>query len=136
LIEFAPPRQLRRSALNHVLNKRSWLAALVGTTFGAGALYLLQSIPLIALIPFPFAGTVSVVCYGFALRQSVSIAAGVVLGLQTGILMSVLVIIWTIIVTGVGHYEFAAAVFYAPFIICILSVLGASVTAFFVQRPV
>jgi hypothetical protein len=50
--------------------------------------------------------------------------------------MSALVIIWTIIVTGVGHYEFAAAVFYAPFIICILSVLGALVTAFFVQRPV
>jgi hypothetical protein len=126
----------QRSALNHVLNKKSWLAALVGTTIGAGALYLLQSIPLIALIPFPFAGTVSVACYGFALRQSVSIAVGVVLGLQTGILMSVLVIIWTIVVTGVGHYEFAAAVFYAPFIICILSVLGASVTAFFVRRPV
>jgi hypothetical protein len=76
-----------------------------------------------------------VVCYRFVLRQGVSMTVGALLGLQTGILMSLVVVIWTIIVTGIDHYEFAAAVFYAPFIICILSVLGAWLTAFFARRP-
>jgi len=70
----------------------------------------------------------------FALRQGVSMAAGALLGLETGILMSVLIIIWTIIVTGVDHYEFAFALFFMPFLICILCVLSAWTSAFFLRR--
>ncbi len=116
-----------------MFDKQSWLAAIGGTAIGALPLYFLQSIPLIALIPFPLAGIVAVALYRFALRQHVTLGDGAIVGLQTGILMSVLVIIWTIIVTGVGHYEFAAAAIYAPFIICSVCVLGSSLTAFFVR---
>ena len=127
---------VRRLTKSTVLNKKSWVAAIAGTAVGAVALYLLQTIPLIALIPFPLAGIVTVGCYSFALRQSASIGVGALLGLQTGILMSALVVIWTIIVTGVGHYEFAAAVTFVPIIIWMLCVLGGLVAGFFLQRPV
>jgi hypothetical protein len=66
--------------------------------------------------------------------KGVGMAAGALLGLETGILMSVLVVIWTIIVTSVDHHEFAFALFFMPFLICILRVLGAWATAFFVRR--
>jgi hypothetical protein len=112
------------------------LAAIVGTAIGALTLYFVQSIPVTALTPFPLAAIVAVACFRFALRQHVTPAGGALIGLQTGILMSILVIIWTIIVTGVGHYEFAAAVFYAPFIICFVCVFAAWLTAVFVRGPV
>jgi hypothetical protein len=116
-----------------MFNKQSWLAAIGGTAIGALTLYFLQSIPLIALIPFPLAGVGAVALHRFALSQHVTLEGGAVVGLQTGILMSVLVIIWTIIVTGVGHYEFAAAVIYAPFIICSVCVFSGLLAAFFVR---
>lgn len=118
-----------------MFDRRSWLAAIGGTVVGAVTLLLLQSVPLIALIPFPLAGITTVACHRFALRRHGSAVGGALLGLQTGLLMSVVVVIWTMIVTGVDHYEFAFAVFYMPFLICILCILGAWVTAFFVARP-
>jgi hypothetical protein len=132
-LELFAPEAHQRSALNNVFNKQSWLAAIGGTAIGAVTLYVLQlAPPPNALLSFPLAGVAAVACR-LALRQGVSMAAGALLGLKTGILMSVLVVIWTIIVTGVDHYEFAFALFFMPFLICILCVLSAWATAFFVR---
>ena len=113
------------------MNKKSWIAAVVGAAGGAFALYFLNAVPIIVLISVPLGGMIAAAWYKWPLRQPLRPAVGALIGVQAGIVMSVLVVIGTIVVTGVNHYEFAVAVMYFPVMICILSALGGWVTAFF-----
>lgn len=57
-------------------------------------------------------------------EAALSLGVGALVGFQAGLVMSVLLVIWTIAATGVGHYEFFAAVTFIPVIIRGLSSLG------------
>lgn len=112
----------------------SWVAAGVGGAVGAFAVYLFAGSPVPVLMSLSLGGIIAAACYGWVLRQRLSPGRGAVLGFQAGTVMSALCVIWTLAVTGVGHYEFAASVTFIPVLICVLSVLGGMVTAFFIVK--
>jgi hypothetical protein len=115
-----------------MLSKRSLTAAVIGGVGGASAFYLLKAVPFNVFVSIPLGGMIAAACYELVLRQRLSLGMGAILGFLAGVVMSVLVVIWTIAVTGIGHYEFAAAMTFIPVFIGILAALGGWVAAFFI----
>ena len=124
-----------REQLSTMLKKKAIIAAVVGGVGGAFIAYILQ-IPIVGLLSFPLGGAMAVVCYQRILRQRISLSGGAVIGLLAGVVMSVLVAITTVVVTGVGTMGFGAAVTFFPVLICVLSVLGGWGAAFCLRANV
>ena len=110
----------------------------VATVCGGAAFLVafLLNMPIVSLIPFPVGGGVSVIFYRQIFRQGISLRSGAMLGLQAGLVASMLTAIGTVVVTGIRTIEFAAAVTFIPVVICVLSILGACVAAFFLRSDV
>jgi hypothetical protein len=113
-----------------MLTKKSLIAAAVGGLSSTFMFYLLAT-PITGFISVFLGGVIAVTCYARLWRQQIKLVGGLLLGFLSGVVFSVSVAGMTIIQTGVGTLEFAAAVTFLPMIFCSLSTLGGLVTTFF-----
>jgi hypothetical protein len=114
------------------VKREAVIAAVIGGTVGAVIALVLQ-IPIVGLLSFLIGGAVSVFCYKWIFKERITLGGGGLLGVEAGIVMSVLVAIATIFVTGLHSIEFTSAVTFFPIIICVLSLLGGCGAAFFLR---